>query len=106
MITGKKALAEQHFDPTEFNDFIDAHGTSALWRRARTCPCLDPLTGQAAAACPFCREMPGTLWDAGTQLVLFVPSRQRTDIFDQGGKRIEGVVLVTFPSTVTPGPSL
>lgn len=103
MITGS-SLAEQHFDPGEFDDFIDAHGTTVLWRKARTCPCLDPVTGQPGPACSFCRELPGVLWDDGTPLVLFVPSRQRTDIFDQGGKRIEGVVTVTFPSDVTPGP--
>jgi hypothetical protein len=103
MITGS-SLAEQHFDPAEFDGFVGAHGTPVLWRRARLCPCLDPITGQARASCGFCLEIPGVLWDDGAPVVCFVPSRQQTDVFDQAGKREQGVVLVTFPSGVTPGP--
>lgn len=95
---------EQHFDPEEFDSFIAAHGSDAVWRRARTCPCLDASTRQPSVACPFCRDWPGILWDAGTELRILAPNRQRRDEYEQPGLVERGMLFLTFPSRAGTGP--
>jgi len=95
--------AEEHFDPAEFDAFLLSHGTPAVWRKARTCPCLDPTSGQANINCPFCRDYPGLVWDAGVPITILAPGRARRDQYDQLGMWMQGMVTLTFPSTVTPG---
>lgn len=100
-ITGSAAV--DHFDALEFDQLLTDHGTPALWQKARQCPCLDESTGQASITCPFCRDFPGTVWDAGVPLIVLAPGRVRRDEYDAIGGYIAGAVTVTFPHTVTPG---
>ncbi len=97
------AGGEDHFDPDEFDAQLEAHGTPALWRRARTCPCVDPDTGAPNIECPYCLDQPGTLWDDGVPITVFAPARRRKDLYNAAGHLLEGVVTLTFPTSVTPG---
>lgn len=92
----------QHFDPVKFDEELIAHGAPALWQQARVCPCIQEQTGQADPICPFCRDYPGIIWDAGTFLRMLAPGRRRSQEYDTAGGWVEGVVTLTFPSTVTP----
>lgn len=91
-----------HFDAAEFDAFIEAHGTPALWRKARTCPCIDPLTGQATIGCPVCGDL-GVNWDAGAPCKILAAGRERRDTYDVVGAWMQGMFQATFPSTITPG---
>lgn len=99
-ITGRTGV---HFVAERFDDQLVLHGTPALWRRARTCPCLDPTTGAARIVCPFCRDLPGILWDTGESLTVLAATRRRRDDHDQLGLDLRGFTQFTFPSTITPG---
>lgn len=104
MITGSAATAgaaAQHFDAGEFNDAITTHGTSALWRRNRICPCRDPRTHQAKLDCPVCEN--GLLWDEGREISIFAFNRKRDDLYDVPGQRLEGATQFSFPSGIVPG---
>jgi len=96
------ALAE-HFDPAEFDALIADHGTPVLWRRALVCPCQNLNSNAPDVTCPFCQPYSGLLWDDGVPLVLLAPGRNRRDVFDEAGMFMQGMVWITFPSTVTPG---
>lgn len=90
-----------HFNSALFDDEIAAHGARALWRRASVCPCLDPVRGVWRADCPYCRD--GTLYDLGSEIRVIAASRSRRDEVDVIGRRMEGRLTLTFPSTVLPG---
>ena len=93
----------QHFDPEAFDALVERHGTPTLWRRARTCPCLSADTGAPRIVCPFCVDMPGILWDAGTDIKILAAGRSRRDDHEDFGLRLQGFTSFSFPSTVTPG---
>ncbi len=97
------ATPSTHFDPAEFDRLIEAHGVPALWRRARTCPCIKVETGQPDFNCDLCGDLPGTLWDAGAELRVLAPGRQRRDEQQDIGQLMAGMVTLTFPSEYTPG---
>ncbi|MEO8602980.1 MAG: hypothetical protein ABI629_10415 [bacterium] len=99
MIDGSAAHGD-HLVASQFDDEIDAHGTPALWRRARLCPCTDPSTGHPAIDCVLCES--GLLWDAGLELKVFSPGRVREDIYDVAGLRMQGMIWLTFPTGKTP----
>ncbi|GEM_PF-6979308 len=91
----------QHFDAAEFDAALEEHGTEVLWRKARTCPCMGERTGQPEIDCPHCDE--GILWDDGELIIVLAPGRQRRDEYDQAGMWMQGMLTITFPSTLTPG---
>lgn len=95
--------AVEHFDAAEFDQFLADHGTPALWRKATACPCRDPRTGHVEIDCPYCDHGLGILWDAGSPITVLAPGRQRRDDYDQTGAWMQGMVMLTFPSTLTPG---
>ena len=100
MIAGVRG-DEEHFDAARFDAEIEAHGTQALWRKARTCPCRLEHTDQPDPTCPFCVE--GIIWDAGTPVKILATARKRRDHYDVAGMWMGGMITLTFPSTVTPG---
>lgn len=102
MITDNADTGE-HFDPSAFDDLLARHGTAVTWRRRRLCPCLAPDTGQPNIVCPYCRDLPGSIWDDGQSVTLFAPARRRKDLYDDAGHLLEGIVTFTFPTGVTPG---
>lgn len=91
----------EHFAAAEFDALLAAHGTPALWRKARGCPCHDPRSGQPELDCGLCEQ--GILWDAGTQLTLLAPGRNRKESYEDVGLLMQGMVTLTFPSDRTPG---
>lgn len=93
----------EHFDAAEFDELIAQNGTPAIWRRARTCPCLHPVSRQADINCAYCRDYPGLLWGPGIDITILLPGRQRSDRDGQAGSWMEGFSTVTFPSTANPG---
>lgn len=103
-ITGANALAatDSHFDPAEFDEAIRSHGTPVTWRKGTTCPCFDPMTGHAQIDCPYCEHGFGMLWDDGVPITILAPGRQRNDNYDVTGMWMNGIVMLTFVSTVTP----
>lgn len=103
MITGAAAIggAVEHFDAGEFNAAIASHGTPALWRKSRICPCRDSRTRQAAIDCPICEG--GLLWDDGSPITVFAFNRKREDLYDVPGQRLEGATSFTFPAGIVPG---
>jgi len=104
-ITGASAAAaiETHFDPVEFDDAVASHGTPVVVRRAVTCPCFDQTTGHSQTDCPFCERGFGILWDDGYLAKILAPGRPRRDDYDAIGFSLNGMITLTFPSTVTPG---
>ncbi|HVM95631.1 MAG TPA: hypothetical protein VMT89_04550 [Candidatus Acidoferrales bacterium] len=92
-----------HFDPAKFDGQILQHGTPALWRKASLCPCLNPKTLAPDVNCISCRDLPGWVWDDGSSVIVFGPGRERRDVYDEEGHRIEGLVRFTLPSAITPG---
>lgn len=104
-ITGANAVAaaEQHLDPVEFDAAVDAHGTPVIVRGAVTCPCFDATIGHSQTDCPFCERGFGILWDDGYLTKILAPGRPRRDDYDAIGLSINGMITLTFPSTVTPG---
>lgn len=95
-------IGPDHFDAAEFDALIAEHGVPALWRRARACPCVGE-DGQPEIACAFCSDLPGYFWDAGVELRVLAPGRQRRDEQQDIGQLMAGMVQITFPSTFTPG---
>lgn len=95
------AAATEHFDASEFNEAIAAHGTPALWRKNRMCPCRDDRTGHASVDCPVCED--GMLWDDGEEVTLFAFNRKRDDLYDIPGQRLDGATTFTFPAGTVPG---
>jgi len=89
-------------DPKRFDEEIEHHGIAARWHRSRTCPCIDPRTGQAEIGCPVCLDE-GVLWDEGTALKVLMPGRSRKDEYADVGHWMNGFVSITFPSKVVPG---
>lgn len=97
------ARGVQHFRAVDFDRLLADHGTPAVWRRRRLCPCLDRITGQPDPNCPHCQVLPGSIWDEGASIVIFAPARRREDLYDPSGHLLQGMVTLTFPSAVTPG---
>lgn len=100
MITGTVAHSGALRAP-DFDAEILAHGTPALWRRARMCPCFDPVTGHPAIDCGVCTD--GILWDGGQAVRILANNRRREDVYDIAGQRMEGMCMLTFPTGITPG---
>lgn len=95
-----------HFNEARFERFIAEHGTPATWRKARQCPCLDEVTGQADPNCALCMTYPGIVWDAqGIALNILAPGRSRRDFYDSLGAAERGIIQLTFPA-VLPGSAL
>lgn len=97
-----------HFDPAEFDECIEQHGVPANWRKSRICPCFDPKRGQSSITCPYCTLIPGRLYDAGTEVTVLAPGRERQDKYTDVGSWEQGFVNITFPTlddavSVTPG---
>jgi hypothetical protein len=90
-----------HFDAAQFDAEIEAHGTPALWRKAADCPCVDDRTGQPNPMCPF--HVRGVIWDTGSSIKVLAPGRQRREIYDEAGEWMQGFIVLTFPSAITPG---
>lgn len=42
------------FSPAKFNRHLDHIGQTFSWRKASTCPCVNPLSGAARPGCPHC----------------------------------------------------
>lgn len=100
MITGNSAHSD-HLRAADFDEEIAAHGTPALWRRARLCPCVDGTTGHPSLDCLLCED--GLLWDAGKPLRILSMNRVREDVYDVTGQRLQGMVWLTFPTGISPG---
>lgn len=97
------AAAAPHFDPAEFDRFLAEHGTPAIWRRARLCPCVGASTGQPALDCTVCNGEAIVWEDSGQNITVLLPGRQRQDQYDQVGAWMQGMAYMTFPVTFVPG---
>lgn len=97
------ATAETHLDAAEFDAEVASHGTPVVVRRALTCPCFSSITGHAQTDCPYCEHGFGIIWDEGYTAKILAPGRPRRDDYDSVGFSINGMITLTFPSTVTPG---
>jgi len=101
-IGGAGASDYLHFSADRFNPFLAAHGTPATWKKAIGCPCVDKTTGQSELDCLICDN--GVLWEsAGTEIVTLAPGRAKNELYDTAGLAMQGIVTLTFASTITPG---
>lgn len=101
-MAGSAILNHGHLDPARLDVEVDEHGLKALWRRVRTCPCIDPRTLQADIGCPICLDE-GLLWDAGQGLKVLMTGRSKRDQYGDVGSWINGFAPITFPSLIVPG---
>lgn len=97
------ALDDVHFASKEFDDLLRVNGSPAQLRVAMQCPCLDPKTGKADAACTNCFPF-GVLWDPPIDVHCFGPDRKPLRRPDAAGVYHEGDAFFTFPTGVIPTP--
>ena len=98
------AIEDRHrvLDSRNFDEEIVSHGTPALWRKARMCPCIKERTGQPEVGCAFCDEL-GSIWGDDKEIKVLAPGRKRNDDYGLAGAWMDGMVLFTFPTDVFPG---
>lgn len=102
MAIEQRVATTDHFDPVEYDRRIEEDGTPAIWRRARTCPCINRATGQAKVDCPVCFG-DAVFWGDGEDIKVLAPGRQRKDEYDVVGAWMQGMLMLSFPSTALPG---
>lgn len=56
-----------HLSPTRFNAHLKAMGQNFSWRRANSCPCVNPSSGAAKQDCAVC-DGRGVVWGAETDV--------------------------------------
>lgn len=101
MITGDVGH-DGHLNAGDFDAEIAAHGTPALWRAMRLCPCTEENTGHPSLDCPVCGAE-GVNWAAGTPVTILSMKRSRDEVYDATGQRMDGLVNLTFATGISPG---
>lgn len=89
-----------HFDAARFDRLIAHHGTPAVVRPARMCPCYDE-TGHPRRLCPHCDGL-GIAWGPAMNAMVLLPGRSRRDQYDWMGYQLQGITHMTVQTELTP----
>lgn len=93
-----------HFNPEEYDDAIETHGTSCEYRRSILCPCIQLDTQAPRLGCKHCRGL-GYLYpeELRQPLIVLDVSRSGNLKLVQAGLMASGQISLTFPRGFLPG---
>lgn len=84
-------------DPSAFNALLNHIGQSFAWKKAFSCPCVDPATNAPQLACLHCHGK-GFLWSAAVSGVAGVPSQKVQREFAKLGQWESGDMMLSVGS--------
>lgn len=83
--------------PERFNALLNGVGQRTEWRRAYSCPCINPASKAPSFQCPQCHGI-GSVWAAPVNGMVALSGQKLQRAWAQFGAWQNGDVVVTIPS--------